>query len=546
MNLVLTITKSPEGVSLDQTERVFGEEGGAIGRGQGNAWPLTDPERFISSHHCSIEYENGVYYIADYSTNGTYVNHGEQPIGNGEREPLDDGMSITIGDYEFAVTLGQAKPAASATPPAPEASIPGVSGPFAKDIENNAPLSLTPADADDDFARDFPLAGQSDLHRPVKITPHSEPVIPGQENILDPLQAFDQLHRSKQSTLPVESDDAPFALNQGDHAPLAEQAFTPPKSFAPATTNDMEMIPEDWDRTEYGFQQKSSPRELSLEPLDGAVGRGSAASGESAAALLARQAPARKRNRVSNTPTGSKAQRSAKASAASTAAAASQPERKAQQPAAQSRATINAAAQAVDNDLVAAMGLDKSSFTPEQLAQLNHVVGQFVRHTVEGLLKVLRARSTIKNELRLGVTTVQPRDNNPMKFSVNVDDALDHLFVRQSKGYLPPIASVNESFETILDHQVAVLAGMRAAFKSLLHKFDPVELTRRFDTRSANGIFSGGKKLRYWDAYNEFFNQQVQDLDSSFQHLFGDEFVKAYEAQLMELSIARKQDKQQD
>ena len=106
----------------------------------------------------------------------------------------------------------------------------------------------------------------------------------------------------------------------------------------------------------------------------------------------------------------------------------------------------------------AAIGLDKDAFSQDQLAELNHVVGQFVRHTVEGLLKVLRARSTIKNELRLGVTTVQPTDNNPIKFSADVEDALEHLFVKQSKAYMPPIASVNESFETILDHQVAVLA----------------------------------------------------------------------------------------
>jgi predicted component of type VI protein secretion system len=52
--------------------------------------------------------------------------------------------------------------------------------------------------------------------------------------------------------------------------------------------------------------------------------------------------------------------------------------------------------------------------------------------------------------------------------------------------------------------------------------------------------------VRYWEAYNKFFNDQVQDLDNSFQYLFGEEFVKAYESQLMELSMARKQEQNGD
>ncbi|MCI0506843.1 MAG: type VI secretion system-associated FHA domain protein TagH [Gammaproteobacteria bacterium] len=539
MNLIVTITKSPEGVSLDRAQHVFGEEGGAIGRSDKNSWALKDPERYISSHHCSIEFENGIYYLADYSTNGTYVNHSDQPVGNGERVALHDGMSFSIGDYEFSVKLAEVNP--SAPKSAGSSSIPGVTGPFARNQQDQQLPSGNNMQTDDDsdFARDFSLSGQPSLHVPMRFTPQPEPVIPGQDIILDPLQAFEQINRRKNPGLPVHDESIAFAVNQGDHAPLSEQAFTPPKTFMPSKPTGMDKIPEDWDRTEYGFNNKPAAVDLPVDDFDddiaavamiarksksaGAVAVNVAGNVKKAAAARQQQNPANQTpDRVVGKPVIPQSSTDVRP-----------------------RVSIDSAAQAVDNDLIAAMGLDKSAFAPEQLAQLNHVVGEFVRHTVEGLLKVLRARSTIKNELRLGVTTVQPRDNNPMKFSVDVDDALEHLFVRQGKGYLPPIASVNESFETILDHQVAVLAGMRAAFKSLLHKFDPVELTRRFDTKSGSGIFSGGKKQRYWEAYNEFFNEQVQDLDNSFQHLFGDEFVKAYESQLLELSIARKQNKQE-
>ncbi|MGD8568700.1 MAG: type VI secretion system-associated FHA domain protein TagH [Gammaproteobacteria bacterium] len=521
MNLILTIEKSPEGISLDRTQQVFSEEGGDIGRSESNAWMLKDPERFISSRHCSVGFENGIYYLTDCSTNGTYLNHADQPIGKGERAALEDGMRITVGDYEFSVTISSDN-SASQNPAG--GAIPGVSGPFATDGPAPAPPAVQSQD-DDEFGLDLPLTGQSSLHEPVRITPHSEPVIPGQENILDPLKAFEQINRQRSPELPIDDPGPPVGSYQGDHAPLGEQAFTPPKVAG------NEKIPEDWDRTEYGFQNQSVSGAPKFNDANGARGGAAVArragSGNQTSANRSGQRPVKQQG------TAGKPRKQTSAN-----------QRPATPP--PSRANVQAAAAKVDNDLVAAMGLDKSDFTPEQLAELNAVVGQFVRHTVEGLLKVLRARSTIKNELRMGVTTVQPRDNNPIKFSVDVDDALEHLFVRQSKGYLPPIASVNESFETILDHQMAVLAGMRAAFKSLLNKFDPVELTRQFDAQVGSGLFAGGKKVRYWEAYNKFFNDQVQDLDSSFQYLFGEEFVKAYESQLMELSIARKQSKRDD
>lgn len=513
MNLILTIEKSPEGISLDRTQHVFGEEGGDIGRSDTNVWPLKDPERFISSRHCSIEFEDGVYYLTDCSTNGTYLNEGSEPIGKGERVALDEGMNIIVGDYQFSVAFNNNAPPQS---PAGDNMIPGVNGPFAGD-EFHAPPPRNDIGGNDDFAQDLPLSSNSSLREPIRITPHSESVIPGQENILDPLKAFDQLSRQNNPEMPLDDSPDPLAGSQGDHAPFGEQAFTPPKIAV------NEKIPEDWDRTEYGFQKQS----------------------DAGAAVVARRARSAQRGPAVSKGQGNGASQRAQRQGKGTGTS---PQRPVKQQATASRPATDIHAQAamVDNDLLAAMGLDKDSFTPQQLAELNQVVGQFVRHSVEGLLKVLRARSTIKNELRMGVTTVQPKDNNPIKFSVDVDDALQHLFVRQSKGYLPPIASVNESFETILDHQVAVLAGMRAAFKSLLNKFDPAELSRQFDAQAGSGIFSGGKKVRYWEAYNKFFNDQVQDLDNSFQYLFGEEFVKAYESQLMELSMARKQEQNGD
>jgi len=51
----------------------------------------------------------------------------------------------------------------------------------------------------------------------------------------------------------------------------------------------------------------------------------------------------------------------------------------------------------------------------------------------------------------------------------------------------------------------------------------------------------GSQKAKNWELYLEYYNDLAGDIDNSFQFLFGDEFVQAYEDQLQQLVIARKQ-----
>ena len=82
---------------------------------------------------------------------------------------------------------------------------------------------------------------------------------------------------------------------------------------------------------------------------------------------------------------------------------------------------------------------------------------------------------------------------------------------------------------------------MRSAFNSILHRFSPDELQKRFDKQSRGGLVPGSKKARYWESYAEYYQDLIKDMDDSFQYLFGDEFVQAYEAQLQKLAHARRQ-----
>jgi type VI secretion system protein len=89
----------------EQRSRVFGVNGGTIGRAPDNDWVLPDPARVVSGHHCEIEYRGGSYWIKDTSTNGVFVNDSDDPVSATGPVILRDGDRLSIGDYMLVVSV---------------------------------------------------------------------------------------------------------------------------------------------------------------------------------------------------------------------------------------------------------------------------------------------------------------------------------------------------------------------------------------------------------------------------------------------------------
>ncbi len=85
--------------------RVFGVHGGTIGRGTDNEWSLPDPERYLSGKHARIDFRAGAYVLVDTSSNGTYVNGAQVPLGKYQDYVLKDGDYVRLGEYELLVSI---------------------------------------------------------------------------------------------------------------------------------------------------------------------------------------------------------------------------------------------------------------------------------------------------------------------------------------------------------------------------------------------------------------------------------------------------------
>jgi type VI secretion system protein len=89
----------------ERRTRVFGVNGGSIGRAPDNDWILPDAKRVVSGHHCEIEYRNGSYWVKDISTNGVFINDAEEPASQAGPVQLTDGDRLRLGDYEIVVSV---------------------------------------------------------------------------------------------------------------------------------------------------------------------------------------------------------------------------------------------------------------------------------------------------------------------------------------------------------------------------------------------------------------------------------------------------------
>ncbi|AND69057.1 hypothetical protein ATSB10_16030 [Dyella thiooxydans] len=164
-------------------------------------------------------------------------------------------------------------------------------------------------------------------------------------------------------------------------------------------------------------------------------------------------------------------------------------------------------------------------------------IEQMLSIVVDGVMDVLRARAEIKNTFRLPVTIIQRSENNPLKFAPNAEEALQKILSPPNAAFLSGPSAFDDAFDDIRCHQMAMLAGVRAAFESLLAHFNPDRFEQEADggKRSA---FAG--KGRYWEKYREHFEGLAKNPDECFRRLFGDEFARAYEEQLARLKSARR------
>lgn len=180
---------------------------------------------------------------------------------------------------------------------------------------------------------------------------------------------------------------------------------------------------------------------------------------------------------------------------------------------------------------------------PEQVLQhrdglqLAEELGALLRLTAENLTQLLRARADIGRTAGVSSqTTVQALDNNPLKFSPSVEDALRIMLGPRTRGFLDAKRAIEGAFTDLKAHQVYTFSAMQQAVRMLVEDFDPkaIDAAAGQDHGLANLLQS--RKAKLWDIYVARWNAQTlrhdDGLAGAFLRYFGQCFDEAKESKL--------------
>ena len=164
---------------------------------------------------------------------------------------------------------------------------------------------------------------------------------------------------------------------------------------------------------------------------------------------------------------------------------------------------------------------------PDAMARL----GRTLKSMITGLREILMTRTSIKSEFRIEQTMVNVGGNNPLKFSVSPEQAIEAMVKPTARGYLPSELAAAQALEDIKAHEVAMVTGMEAALKGVLARLNPETLTAKIEAKGGFG-FLKSRKAQYWEIYEAMYAEIADQAENDFHELFAREFAAAYKKQL--------------
>jgi type VI secretion system FHA domain protein len=182
--------------------------------------------------------------------------------------------------------------------------------------------------------------------------------------------------------------------------------------------------------------------------------------------------------------------------------------------------------------LLDGLGIDASTVRHIPAQDLARLVGGMLRVATQGTMTALRSRSMAKRETRIAMTLIEERDNNPLKFFPDVDMALTQMLGARGAGYLAPEDALQEAFHDIQAHELAVVAGMRAALEHAMSRIDPVTIDKSLDAAKGLDALLSNRRARLWQRFVDTWEHVARDAGDDFQRTFGEPFSRAYQAQL--------------
>jgi len=516
MSLTLKILSFNNQPYNDSSEVVIDEQGGSIGRADSNTLILDDDNKIISRRHAILEFENGQYRLTDKSLGGTFIDNAVEPVNNNSVQ-LVDGMQIKIGEYTIACSITDETPAFLE----PREGNPFADNQINPQVEESNFRDIVESNHNSPFNTD---EGGADLSADL-LTPSE---LSSDAGLLSGLENNDLLNNSGASDLDQNNllDAYSNTQSQSGQSLMSENISSLNDSFEPAKPIENNQI----------LDNNDIPEDFNFEDLFNMDGNDVETPNPEKKLDLTESVPAEHQSGILNQdiPGPMDGEQSLPVSEQVpevdliSAEVVNNP--------ATNDLLINDVVtnktDSVNNDLLIQAFLRGVQMGPEDIEFNNPVekmerIGKMLRQFAESTVAVLRSRAEFKSMFRVNVTTIQKMDNNPLKFAITTDDAIKHLINDEQVGFKESVESIDEGFNDLLNHQLAMQAGIQASLNDILRQFDPATIEKQY----AEGIVLQ-KKSKCWDKYGQLHKRMS---DTAVDDFFGDAFSEAYDKQMKQL-----------
>jgi type VI secretion system protein ImpI len=166
----------------------------------------------------------------------------------------------------------------------------------------------------------------------------------------------------------------------------------------------------------------------------------------------------------------------------------------------------------------------------QEAGELAEQLGALIRLVVDNVRQLLNARLQAKRLARTSShTMIEALDNNPLKFSPTVEEALRLMFGSASNTYLGPRVALEQSFEDLKAHQLSTYTAMQQALSMLMGDLDPEAIDR--DTAVEGGLAGAirSRKAQLWDAYSTRWQAKTRGQTKGMVDLFMLHFGECYD-----------------
>jgi len=153
-----------------------------------------------------------------------------------------------------------------------------------------------------------------------------------------------------------------------------------------------------------------------------------------------------------------------------------------------------------------------------------------MRLIAEELKGLLAARAESKRIARsTNQTMIQAQDNNPLKFSPTVDDALQLIFGQPRSGYLDAKRAFDESFRDLKAHQIKTYSAMQHALRMLVEDLDPQAIAEATTQEGGIGGLIGSRKAKMWETYVARWEAKTAPYEDGLVDAFMIYFAECYD-----------------